>query len=77
MHIKTICLFFMLGLLSMGSMAEDKKPQNQLDEINGQIKTEQAANQKLKDDLTARDREIADLKQKVRELEEKTGKKDK
>jgi peptidoglycan hydrolase CwlO-like protein len=67
----------MLGLLSMGSMAEDKKPQNQLDEINGQIKTEQAANQKLKDDLTARDREIADLKQKVRELEEKTGKKDK
>ena len=74
MNIKTICLFVMLGLLSMGSMAEDKKKQTQLDEVNGQIKTEQEANQKLKDNLAARDKEIANLKQKVKELEEKTKK---
>jgi septal ring factor EnvC (AmiA/AmiB activator) len=77
MNIKTTGLVVLLGLLSMGPMAEDKKPQTQLDEVKGQIKTEQEANQKLKDDLAARDKEIADLKQKLKELEEKTGKKDK
>ena len=75
MNVKTLCLLIMLGLLSGGSMAEDKNPQAQLDEIKGQIKMEQEDNQKLKDDLAARDQEIAGLKQKVKELEEQTGKK--
>lgn len=75
MNVKTICLLVMLGPLSMGSMADDKNQQARIDEIKGQIKTEQEANWKLRDDLAAREKEIAELKQKFRELEEKTGKK--
>jgi len=75
MNVKTLCLLIMLGLLSMGSLAEEKNPQTQLDVIKGQIQTEQEANQKLKDNLATRDKKIADLKQKLKELEEKTGKK--
>ena len=74
MNVKTLCLLIMLGLLSMGSLAEEKNPQTQLDDIKGQIQTKQESNQKLKDNLAARDKEIADLKQKVKELEEKAKK---
>ena len=74
MNVKTICLLVMLGLLSISSMAEDNNQQAKLDEIKGQIQAEQEANQKLKDDLAARDKEIADLKQKAKELEEQTNK---
>ena len=77
MNIKTLCLLVTLGLLSIGTLADDKDQQARLDEVNGQIKTEQEANQKLKDDLASRDKEVADLKQKLKELEEKSGKKDK
>ena len=74
MNVKTICLVVLLGLLSMGSLAEDENLQSRIDDIKGQIKTEEEANQKLKDDLAARDQEIAELKQKFKELEEQTAK---
>jgi predicted nuclease with TOPRIM domain len=61
-------------LFSTGTMAEDKDQQAQLDEIKEQIKSEQDTNQKLKDDLASRDKEVADLKQNLKELEEKTKK---
>ena len=74
MNAKTICLFALLGLMSLGALAEDENLQSRIDEIKGQIKAEEEANQKLKDDLAARDQEIADLKQKFKELEEQTAK---
>ena len=77
MKIKIICLCALLGLLSMGTLAEDENLHSRLDEIKGQIKTEEEANQKLKDDLTTRDKMIADLKQKLKELEDQTAKQSK
>ena len=74
MNIKTLCLLSLLMVFSTGTMAEDKDQQAQLDEIKEQIKSEQDANQKLKDDLASRDKEVADLKQKLKELEAKTKK---
>ena len=69
MNSKTFLLLAMLGLVSRVTLAEDKNLQSRIDEVNGKIKTEQEANQKLKDNMSARDKEIADLKQKLKELE--------
>jgi len=77
MKLKTICLLILLGLVSRIAPAEDNGLQTRIDEVNDRIKTEQEANQKLKDDIAARDKEIADLKQKLKDLEEKAAKKGK
>lgn len=69
MNSKTFLLLAMLCLVSRVTVAEDKNLQSRIDEVNGKIKTEQEANQKLKDNMSARDKEIADLKQKLKELE--------
>ena len=71
MKSKTLCLLILLGLVSPLSMAEGKNVQSQIDEVNANINSEQEANQKLKNDISAKDKEIAELKQKLKELEEK------
>ena len=72
MKSKTLCLLILLGLVSPLALAEDKNVQSQIDEVKANINTEQEANQKLKNDITAKDKEIAELKQKLKELEEKS-----
>ena len=72
MTLKSISFLIMLVLVPGVVPAEDKDLQARVDEVNDRIKTEQEANQKLKDDITARDREIAELKQRLKELETKT-----
>ena len=74
MNTRMLCLLIMLVLFSTGTIADDKDQQAQLDEVKEQIKAGQETNQMLKDDLTARDKEVADLKQKLKELEAKTKK---
>ena len=71
MKSKTLCLLILLGLVSPLAMAEDKNVQSQIDEVKANINTEQEANQKLKNDISAKDKEIAELKQKLKELEAK------
>ena len=72
MKSKTLCLLILLGLVSPLALAEDKNVQSQIDEVKANINTEQEANQKLKNDISAKDKEIAELKQKLKELEEKS-----
>ena len=72
MNFKSIFLLLMLGLCSRVSLAGDNGLQARINEVNEKIKMEQEANQKLKDDIAARDNEIANLKQKLKELETQT-----
>ncbi|MGH8120329.1 MAG: hypothetical protein ACRESK_06920 [Gammaproteobacteria bacterium] len=71
MKIKTISLLVLAGLFPGVLAAEDPDLQTRIDDVNGQIRMEQEANQNLKDDIAARDREVAELKQKLKELEQK------
>ena len=72
MKMKSVSLLVLAGLLPGVLPAEDAgDAQARIEEVNGRIKAEQEANQKLKDDIAARDREIAELRQKLNELEQK------
>ena len=73
MNIKCLYLVILLGFFSAAAYAEEKSIQDQITEVKEMIKTREQTNQQLKDDIAARDQEVAELKQKIKELEEKIG----
>jgi Plant protein of unknown function (DUF641). len=69
-----LSLIILLGLWFTSAHADDKSMRDELNAMQKKIHAEEETTQKLKEDLAARDKEVAELRQKLKELEEKIGK---
>jgi len=64
-----VSLFVLITLFSLSSYAEEKSLQDQLDEIRIMIEREQIRNIELMAELSKKEQEADELKQKLRQIE--------
>ena len=64
-----VSLFVLMTLFSLSSYAEEKSLQDQLDEIRIMIEREQIRNIELMAELSKKEQEADELKQKLRQIE--------
>jgi predicted nuclease with TOPRIM domain len=73
MNVKIICLILLLTGFSWPIYADEKSLQVQIDDIKEQIRQEEILKEQLRADLDVKDSEVAKLRKKLEELEEKPG----
>ena len=73
MNARKIVTMLLFSVLSCNSFPEEQGLQAQIDEIKAQIKQEEAKKEQLGSEITSRENEVAELRKKLEELEQKTG----
>jgi len=73
MNKKIMGLTILLAVCPNLLCAQEMSLRDQINAVREQIRQEEELQQQLRDDLAGKDKEIADLKQRLEELEEKIG----
>lgn len=69
MNNKLVCLAVLLFTFSMNVHADEMTLQEQINAIKEQIRQEEAVRDQLHEDMTAMDKKVENLKQRLQELE--------
>ena len=72
MDTRTIITLLVFSALSCNSFSEEQGVQAQIDEARTQIKQEEAKKEQLNSEITSRENEVAELRKRLEELENKT-----
>lgn len=75
MNLKSLRIVILMSLpwwYAPAVTAEEQDLEARLENVQARIQAEEQANQQLKDEIAARDQEVAALQQRLQELEAKT-----